>query len=179
MASFDLVGILKTVAPMLATAIGGPLGGVAVSAIGSALGMDKATQETVSARLQGATPADLLAIKQAENDFTAKMKELDIGLESLQIKTAADDRASARAREIAVKDWIPGVLAILVTAGFFSVLTWMLRYGVPKEGGSEALLVMLGALGAAWASIVAYYFGSSSESSKKNAVIADQAKAAR
>lgn len=171
MADFDWKALLKTVAPTVATALGGPLAGLAVSTIGKALGMDDATQETISARLQGATPADLLALKKADQDFQAHMKELDIGLESLQITTAAGDTKSAREREIAVKDGIPGVLAMLVTAGFFGVLLWMLKYGVPKDGGSEALLVMLGALGAAWANVVGYYFGSSAQSVKQTAVI--------
>jgi hypothetical protein len=169
--AFDIAGFLKVVAPVLGAAVGGPLGGIAVSAIGKAIGLDDATQETLSARLQGATQADLLALKKADQDFQARMKELDIGLEELQIKTATEDRASAREREIAVKDWIPGVMAMLVTIGFFGVLTWMLKYGVPKDGGSEALLVMLGALGAAWASIVSYYFGSSAQQVKQSAVI--------
>lgn len=175
--SFDFIGLLKTVAPTLATAVLGPLGGVAVAAIGNALGMSQATQEDISARLQGATSADLAALKKAEQEFILEMKKLDIGLESLQITTAADDRKSAREREVAVKDWIPGVLALLVTTGFFGILFWMLKYGLPKENGTEALLLMTGSLGTAWAGIVAYYFGSSAESTKKNAVIADQAKA--
>lgn len=169
--AFDIQGLLKTVAPGLATALLGPLGGMAVAAIGKAVGLDDATQESLSARLQGATPADLLAIKKAEQDFQAHMKELDIQIETIKIQSDVNDRASAREREIAVKDAIPAVLAVLVTVGFFSVLGWMMKYGVPKDGGSEALLVMLGALGAAWASIVAYYFGSSSQQVKQSAVI--------
>jgi hypothetical protein len=169
--AFDLQGLLKTVAPGLATAILGPLGGVAVAAIGNALGMPEATQEAISARLQGATSEDLLALKKAEQEFQVKLKELDIKLDELTVS----DRKSARDREMAVKDAIPGVLALMVTIGFFALLSWMMKYGAPKE--SDSLLIMLGALGAAWTQIISYYYGSSSESSKKNAVIADQAKA--
>ncbi len=165
--AFDFMGLLKTVAPAVATAMGGPLAGLAVQTIGKALGIDEPTQEAISARLQGATPADLLALKKADQDFQAHMKELDIELEKVQL----GDVASAREREIAVKDWIPGVLAVVITFGFFSILLWLLKYGVSKDGGGEALLVLLGALGAAWASVCNYYFGSSAQQAKQSAVI--------
>lgn len=47
----------------------------------------------------------------------------------------------------------------------------MMRYGVPQHGG-DALLVMLGALGTAWASVVVYFFGSSSGSKVKTDALA-------
>lgn len=170
--AFDLQGLLKTVAPALATALLGPLGGIAVAAIGKAVGMDEATQETLSARLQGATAEDLLALKKAEQEFQTHLKELDIQLETIQIQADVSDRKSAREREIAVKDWIPGMLAMLVTGGFFGVLLWMLKYGIPKDGGgSEALLVMLGALGTAWGAVISYFFGSSAQQVKQAAVL--------
>lgn len=43
--------ILKPVATTLATALGGPFAGLAVEAIGSALGVDKPTQETITKAL--------------------------------------------------------------------------------------------------------------------------------
>ena len=49
-----------------------------------------------------------VALKKAELDFDAQMKSLGISEEKL----AYDDVASARAREVAVKDHTPMMLAI-------------------------------------------------------------------
>ena len=48
--------IVGTVAPALATALGSPLAGMAVAAIGSALGLTESSEETVSAAIVKATP---------------------------------------------------------------------------------------------------------------------------
>lgn len=159
---------LKKLAPTAATLLGGPLAGLAVEALGAALGIEEATTEKVKTVLSGGglTGEQVAAIKQAETALVIRCKELDIDLEAIH----AGDRYSARQREIAVRDWVPGILAVGVTSGFFGVLSYLLKYPLP-DTGRDALLVMLGALGGAWGSVVAYYFGSSSGSSSKNALI--------
>lgn len=154
--------VIGTVAPMLGTVLGGPLGGLAGSALAKALGTDDPKAQ--EAMITSADPGVLLKLKEAENELQEHMRQLDIDEEKLRF----DDTASARAREIAVKDHTPMILAFSVTAGFFSVLGWMLNKGIPPNGGGEALLVMLGSLGTAWAGIVAYYFGSSAGSASKS-----------
>ena len=159
---------LKTLAPLLGTALGGPLGGAAASFIADKLGIQEKTIEAVSEVLNsGKMSADQIAsLKLAEIDFQKFLEANKIELAKLDV----EDRTSARAREVAVKDWIPGLLAILLTGGFFGVLAYMLQYGAPAHGG-DALLVMLGSLGTGFASVLAYYFGSSSGSASKNAII--------
>ncbi len=92
----------------------------------------------------------------------------------LQAKTAlekidAEDRASARQREIAVRDKTPMLLALGITLGFFGILSWMLVHGV--GAGNEPLYIMLGSLGTGFTMVLAYYFGSSSGSDQKNAML--------
>ena len=159
---------LKKIAPTTATLLLGPLGGLAVEVLGPALGIEDATVDKVKDTLsKGNLSGDqLAALKQAEITLAARLKELDIDLEKIH----AGDRDSARRREMEVKDYVPGILAGIITVGFFGVLGYMLKYSLP-ETGRDALLVMLGALGGAWGSVVAYYFGSSSGSTSKNALI--------
>jgi len=161
------IDIIATVAPTLASALGGPLAGLAVGAIGSALGLDDATKESVANAISGAKPEDLLKIKTAEMDFKAKMAELEVDLERI----SAEDRNSARQREISTKDKMPGFLGVGVTAGFFGVLAFMLTQEVPS-GSRDVLNIMLGSLGTAWIQVMAYYFGSSSGSERKTAIMA-------
>lgn len=160
-----LLNVVRTVAPTIATAVGGPLAGMATRAISEALlGKPDGSEDELIEAAANATPEQLLALKKAEQDFTVRMRELDIDLERI----ANQDRDSARDREVKTKDWTPRLLAGFITIGYFGALFYMLRNGLPQHGGSEAMLVMLGTLGTAWGGVVAYYFGSSAGSKAKD-----------
>jgi hypothetical protein len=162
----------KKMLPMLGTAVAGPLGGMALEAIGNVLGVKDATETNISKALSTATPEQFVALKKAEQDFQVRMQELGFNNVKDLEAIAAGDRDSARKREIEVKDKTPAILAYVVTLGFFGVLGYVLMEGTPEKGG-DALLVMLGSLGTAWAGIIAYYFGSSAGSAKKDVTIAN------
>ena len=161
----DGLKLLTSLAPTIATALGGPLAGLAVQALEEVFGLEPGPKDAVLSAVAGATPDQILALKKADQDFAVRMKELDIDLE----KVNAGDRDSARARQIAMHDKTPAVLAYAITVGYFGTLGAMLAWGVPK--GSEALYIMLGNLGTAWGGAIAYYFGSSAGSAAKNALI--------
>lgn len=160
--------LLGQVAPTIATALGGPLAGIAVKTLSNVLlGREDGSAEDVSAALATASPEQLAQIKQIDADFKVRMKELDIDLERI----AVSDRESARNMHVQTQDWIPRVLALLITVGFFGVLAYMLLNGMPKSG-TEALLMMLGALGTAWTGVVNFYYGSSAGSKAKTDAMA-------
>jgi hypothetical protein len=157
--------VLSTLAPTIGTALGGPFGGLAGAALATALGSsDPKAAETA---ILAGNPDVLAKLKTAELDLQGKLAEL--GVQEHQLAYADTD--SARKREMTVKDLTPMLLAIGITVGFFAVLSFMLVMGKPATGG-DALLVMLGALGGAWANVVAYYFGSSAGSSAKSETLA-------
>ena len=147
------LAILTTVAPTVATALGGPVAGLAVQQLENFFGVKGDT--AVDSALVAATPDQLANLKQIDNNFKVQMAT--IGFD--EDKLVYDDAASAREREATVRDHTPEILAYTTTVGFFGILTWMLINGVPKE--SDVLMVMLGALGAAWTAQQGYYFGSS------------------
>jgi len=154
---------LKQIAPTIATALGGPLAGLAVDAVSKAIGVDpKDVQSTIS---EGKLSADqIAAVKQAEIAMAARAQELGLDFE----KIAVDDRKSARDLQAKTQSWIPGALAILVTTGFFGILIGLMMGNLHT---SEALMLMLGSLGTAWTGIVAFYFGSSAGSQKKDELL--------
>lgn len=167
--SFDWKKTLAAVAPGLATALGGPLAGIATQALSNALlnKPDGSEDEIVAAMATGGMDA-LTKIREAESNFKVRMRELDIDLERVH----QADRASAREREAKTGDtWTPRLLAFFVTFGFFGVLGFLLIWGKPESGG-DALLVMLGSLGTGWAAVMSYYYGSSSSSVQKNDLLA-------
>ena len=154
---------LTQIAPGIATALGGPLAGLAVTAISKALGIDeKDVQKTIETGKLSAE--QMMSLKQAEMDLQAKAQELGLNFEKL----ATEDRKSARDMQIATKSIIPAVLAIGVTVGFFGILIGLMTDNVTK---SDALLLMLGSLGTAWTAIVSFYFGSSANSEKQTEML--------
>lgn len=69
------------------------------------------------------------------------------------------------------KSKIPAALSILITVGFFVVLLGVLS-GWLKIDDNQSVLILLGSLGAAWAAVVNYWFGSTAGSSRKTEIIA-------
>ena len=157
--------IVGKIAPVLGTALGGPLGGLAGTAISNALGLKgDASDDEKLAALQN--PDMLLKLKQADMDFKSKMADLGIKEEDI----AMQDRDSARKREAAIKDSTPKILAYGITLGFFGILAFMMKFDIPTVNKTE-LDVVLGSLGTAWIAVVTYYFGSSAGSRAKDDTI--------
>lgn len=168
--------VLATVAPTIATAIGGPFAGMAVAALQKALGLNPvdpadADKATIEQAILTATPETILAIKQAENAFNIKLEELKISKDQLVLQ----DVANARAREIAVKDNTPKTLAYLTTAGFFTALIGTFLVDIP-DGSKAIIFSMIGSLGTVWISQQGYYFGSSMGSAQKTDALTALAK---
>lgn len=163
-----LMANIATVAPTVALALGGPVAGLAVTALSQALtGKQDTSSDQLALMLAKPTADQITKLKEAEQAFAQKMKELDINI----IQIAAADLASARQREMTTGDHLtPRVLAVLVSVGFFGILGWMLNNAIPPTG-KEALLVMLGALGTGWTAVLSYYFGSSAGSFDKTTVL--------
>jgi hypothetical protein len=174
------VNFLKKIAPFISTglSLAGPYGAIAGKLLSPILGVKPdAKPDEMAAAIAGATPEQIEAIRKAEQDFQLQMKQLDIqSVDDLE-KIAADDRASARNREIQVKDNTPRILAYVYAAGFFLTLgaeIWMAVSGVNINPlASKSIDILLGVLTGMVLGTKEYYFGSSAGSDKKTDLLGD------
>ncbi len=171
----DLTKLIATVAPWIGTALGGPLGGMAVEAAANALGLSDKTVGAVKQAISGATPEQMLALKKADQDFALQMQALGFKNIETLAQIALENTKDARALQVATRSPVPAILAVVVTLGFFGILIGMMAGGL-KLSENNSLLIMLGALGAAWGNVINYYFGSSSGSRENQAALRDIAK---
>jgi hypothetical protein len=156
---------LEQVAPSIATALGGPLAGLAVTAISKALNIDeKDVQSTIE---QGKLSAEQLSsLKQAEIELQSKAQELGLNFEKL----ATDDRKSARDMQVSTKSFVPALLSILVVVAWALIQYFLLTHVIPQEM-RELVARVLGTLDGALMLVLSFYFGGSSDSQDKDAML--------
>ncbi|MEZ5895618.1 MAG: hypothetical protein R3C40_09530 [Parvularculaceae bacterium] len=160
--------VAKT-APQIAGALGGPLAGAAVGALARAIfGTDSADEDDLAAAIEMATPEQLVALKKADYEFRLAIRNANIDEQRID----AGDRASARDRQKAMRDWTPSLLGALIIAGFFITLAAMVSRRLP-EGAETEFSIMLGALATMTAAVVNYFFGSSAGSREKTRLLSD------
>jgi hypothetical protein len=165
-------------APLLAGLVGGPVG-LGVTAAAAILSHALNTSgEPAAIETALNDPAALDKVRQAENANALQLQQLMVtaaqarlAYETDKARIEAGDRADARAMGIANKDWVPKVLAMAVTGGFFGILLLMALKALP-EANRDLVNVVVGALGTAWISIISYYFGTSAGSMRKTELLA-------
>mgnify|MGYP006970131617 FL=1 len=154
----DWKQIVSSIAPILGTAIGGPVGGIAVKALTEVFGLpSSASDKELDRALNDATPEQLAALKQVEADFKVQMKELDVDVTRIH----ASDRDSARKRQMTVKDKVPALLAVLTMTSFFGYIGGVTFWSHAVMADPGFLNLAIGWLGGTSSTVIAYYFGSS------------------
>lgn len=164
----ELLSAARVVAPAIASFLpGGPLVGAAFTALSNAvLGKPDAKPEEITAAVATMTPDQIAAVRAKDQEFSAKMKELDLDADKLVF----DDRASARTRESTVKDKTPRNLAYLVVGSFVAMVACEL--GGWGHVDSALAGTLIGYLSAKAEQVMSYYFGSSSSSDRKTELLA-------
>lgn len=154
----ELFNILKGIAPTLATAVAGPLGGAAVTALANKLGV--------------ADSVDAVA-KAISGDPAAAQKIAELELEYAKLN--AQDRDSARKAYAAIatsenatkldKLVVP-ILALGVVGLAFSLIGVLMFVDTPNDQ-QQLVIFALGFITSAAGQVLSFYFGSSQGSKDK------------
>lgn len=162
--------ILKGIAPTLASAALGPLGGIAVSAIGSALGMDAPTQAKVAKAFTDGqlTPEALEKLKTLELDYQNQEKERGFKYAELEFK----DRDSARSMAVTTHSLTPSILTWMIVLLTLVAEGALLFNQVPP--GADPIIIgrVLGTMDSALVMVLSFWFGSNSNSQRKTELLA-------
>lgn len=169
----DWKKVLGSVAPALATALGGPLAGMATAAVSDALlGKPDGSEAEMAVALKAGGAEALLKLKEADQKFALDMKRIGVDLE----KIAQEDRSSARDREVKTGDKAtPRMLATVIVCGFLLTVWYVLSGQVEglKDPVAAGLIgTLIGYVSAKADQVVSYYFGSSAGSQEKNQLLA-------
>ena len=152
-----LGGLLKSLAPTIASAAGGPMAGMAVKMAAKKLGLpDTATANEIEDLIER-EPDKAVMVREADKDFKNRIREMEIDLESF--KTEVEDRKDAR--ENFGTDWTPkvfSVLTLLLYGAFVMIVTLM-----PHDQNDETIIsLVLGQLSGILGTAAAFFYGSSS-----------------
>jgi hypothetical protein len=149
--------LIENVAPTIATAIGGPVAGMAVKALSTALlGHGDGSEDDIKAALATATPDQIAAIRKVDADFKVQMKQLDIDL----VKIAADDRDSARQMAVGTHSWTPSIMSYVIVV-CWAVIQYFLFTHIIDASMRELIARVLGTLDGALMLVLSFWFGSS------------------
>lgn len=164
---------LKTLAPLLGTALGGPIGGAAAAFIADKLNLSAKTVEAVTEVLSSnkLTPEQLSSLKLAELEFSKFLEQNKIDLAKLD----TDNTINARSMQIETRSITPDVIAVVVVTGFFAILILMMM-GLLEVSDQQALLILLGSLSAGFGAVLNFFYGSSRSSQNKDILIAAKGK---
>src|SRR6185312_12097477 len=163
------------VAPWLFTAastmLPGPLA-TAAQKVGEAIGKPvSADPQAIAEAVAGAAPEQLQAIRAADQQYALDMQKAGFAHVEDLLKMNFDDTANARAREIAVRDNTPKILAYGISVLVVAIEGFMLLHGIPKDVDPVIAGRILGTLDSALILVLGYYFGSSRGSDDKNSII--------
>lgn len=163
--------VLKTIAPTVATALLGPLGGAAVAAIGNILGVDDATEDKIADVIKSGkmTGEQVAKIKELELQYQNEERERGFRYSELTFK----DRDSARRANVEggtqkMLFWLSLVLLIVTLGCEIAVLF----IGYP-EGVSDLVVGrVLGLMDAVAMMVLAYWYGTTHGSNAKTELLA-------
>jgi len=165
----ELKGLLAKVAPWLAAAAGGPatLAAQAIKTAAEALGASGSTAQDVTNALLGATPEQVVALQAADKELELRMQSIGFANIEAMESFASADRANARGMQIASPSRVPALLTSFVVGTFASTLVLLMLFDVPATN-RDIVVYMIGQLSGGFTTSLAFWFGTTRNSGKKD-----------
>ena len=158
----QLFNLLKGFAPVLATAVAGPLGGAAVSMIAKKFGVE----DSVAAVAQAIT---------GDPEAGKKLRELDMEYAKLHLENVKDARAmNVKVQEAANASWLAKNTAYALDIGIVTATIFLAWFAFMKdvpEANKELVYMALGSLITMSGTILNFHRGSSQGSKDKGSEI--------
>lgn len=167
--------LLKKIAPTVASAVLGPLGGVAVAAIGNILGVSDATQDKIAEAIKSGqlTPEQISELKKLELQYQENEKERGFKYADLAFK----DRDSARQANVqgGVQKHIFW-LSVALLCGTLGIEGYVLFNGLPANVTDMVAGRVLGLMDSVALLALTYWYGTSNGSATKTDLLNQQGK---
>lgn len=151
----DLISIVSKVAPVLGTALGTPLAGVAISLIAKLFGGDEKSISDIKDKILS-TPDYELKLKQLEYEHIETLLKIN----STDYATEVDDRKNARDLEVQSKSIVPSIIAISFLVIYSAIQYFVISHPTTQDDIISARVQDI------FIMIISYYFGSTHKSSK-------------
>ncbi len=157
--------IVSKVAPILGSALGGPMGGAATRFLSKKLLGESASETDLATYIENASPEQLIKVRESDHEFKAAMRKLDIDVMEMERQDRQDARALAQESTI-----LPHVIMSAVYTVMYGLVLYLLLSGRVDIDQEHMGLVMavIGILTAAQGQILNFWFGSSSGSKEKD-----------
>jgi hypothetical protein len=154
----EIFGLLKGIAPTLATAVAGPMGGAAITALASKFGVSDSV-DAVAKAIAGDPQA------------AQKLQELELEMAKIDAANTADARKmNSEIQNSATASWlaknIAYVIDVAIIAGALTMTFVVFIIGVPEQNKSMAFTA-LGSLWTLTGTVVNFHRGSSAGSKAK------------
>ncbi len=155
MSNSDLINVISKISPIIATALGGPIGGILASIIGIAF--NNKDISTLSHTIAN-DPEAAQKLKQIELDHALELEKINLQKANINFTDIQNARDLYKyVAQLGVRWFLP-CLATLVTFGFIGTIALMFFHKF-DEKETQILYILLGILGTAFSKVCQFYFG--------------------
>lgn len=163
----DWKNVIMKLAPTVASALGGPLAGAAVTGIGSLLGLSNTTQENIAEVLTNGhlTLEQISGLKELEMKY--KNDEAERGFKYAELVTKDRDSARNANAQGGTQIMLFKLSIFLLILGVGTEML-LLFHGYPTEVPDIIVGRVLGLMDAMVMMVLAYWYGTTNGSSEKN-----------